>query len=225
MTTTQTYQADDDQLAQTNDEAVPADDLMESADDVTGSTTQAEPDADATALDAALPESGPDPMSPDADMTANDEPGSDQAGAVAPAAPEPVIFTASDYPVYTPEADGDAEEPGVADTSADSPSLVSVAFTTPEPVSAALTAADTAAAEGQWNEIRAMFVDDPRASIERAAALVDGRVEELIQSVQARQHSMQSAWQAEDAGTEELRVALQHYRAFWRSLDDLPAQT
>jgi hypothetical protein len=29
----------------------------------------------------------------------------------------------------------------------------------------------------------------------------------------------------EDAGTEDLRVALQHYRAFWISLDDLPAQT
>jgi hypothetical protein len=25
--------------------------------------------------------------------------------------------------------------------------------------------------------------------------------------------------------TEDLRVALQHYRAFWISLDDLPAQT
>jgi hypothetical protein len=198
MTTTETYQADDDQLAQAHDQAVPADDLMEPADEVTGATTQAEPDADLTAPDAALPESGTDPMSPDADMMANDDPG---------------------------DADGGAEEPEVAEASADSPSLVSVAFTEPEPVAASLTADDTARTEGPWNEIQAMFVDDPRVSIERAAALVDDRVEELIQSVQARQHSMQSAWQAEDAGTEELRVALQHYRAFWRSLDDLPAQT
>jgi hypothetical protein len=36
---------------------------------------------------------------------------------------------------------------------------------------------------------------------------------------------MESAWQASHAGTEELRIALQHYRAFWKSLDDLPAQT
>jgi hypothetical protein len=64
-----------------------------------------------------------------------------------------------------------------------------------------------------------MFVDDPRASVERAAGLVDDRVEALIQSVRERQRSMQSAWQADDAGTEELRVALQHYRTFWNSLD------
>jgi hypothetical protein len=68
-----------------------------------------------------------------------------------------------------------------------------------------------------------MFVDDPRASIERAAGLVDDRVEELIKSFRERQHSMQSAWQAGDAGTEELRVALQHYRTFWNSLEDVPA--
>jgi len=48
---------------------------------------------------------------------------------------------------------------------------------------------------------------------------VDDRVEALIQSVRERQRSMQSAWQADDAGTEELRVALQHYRTFWNSLD------
>jgi hypothetical protein len=35
---------------------------------------------------------------------------------------------------------------------------------------------------------------------------------------------MQSAWQAHDAGTEELRVALQHFLAFCTSLEDLPAQ-
>jgi hypothetical protein len=51
-----------------------------------------------------------------------------------------------------------------------------------------------------------MIVDDPRASIERAAGLVDDRVKSLIESVTERQRSMQSAWQAHDAGTEELPV-------------------
>ena len=70
-----------------------------------------------------------------------------------------------------------------------------------------------------------MFVDDPRASIEQAAGLVDDRVEALIQSLRERQRSMQSARWADDAGTEELRVALQHYRAFWNSLDDFASKT
>ena len=111
------------------------------------------------------------------------------------------------------------------DSSPASPSLVSAACTAPESVTEAHPAGNTASADGSWNEIQAMFVDDPHASIERAAGLVDDRVEELIQSLRARQHSMQSAWQATDAGTEELRVALQHYRTFWNSLGDLPAQT
>ena len=112
----------------------------------------------------------------------------------------------------------------MADSGPSSPSLVSEAFTAPESVTDSHPARDTARAKAPWNEIQAMFVDDPHGSIERAAALVDDRVEELIQSLRARQHSMQSACQA-DAGTEELRVALQHYRSLWNSLEDLPAQT
>jgi len=80
-------------------------------------------------------------------------------------------------------------------------------------------AVSIASADGPWNEIQAMFVDDPRASIEQAAAVVDDRAEALIQSVAQRQRSLKSAWQADDAGTEELRVALQQYRTFWNSLE------
>jgi hypothetical protein len=69
-----------------------------------------------------------------------------------------------------------------------------------------------------------MFVDDPRTSIERAAALLDERAEALIQYVRERQRSLGSAWQSGDAGTEELRIALQHYRAFWNDLDDVPVR-
>ncbi len=108
----------------------------------------------------------------------------------------------------------------MADSSPASPSLVPAAAMVPEPVTDSRPAGNPASADGPWNEIQAMFVDDPHASIERAAGLVDDRVEELIQSVRARQQSMQSAWQAKYAGTEELRVALQHYRTFWNSLED-----
>jgi hypothetical protein len=65
-----------------------------------------------------------------------------------------------------------------------------------------------------------MFVDDPRALVEWTAGLVNDQVEALIQSFLERQRSAQSAWEADDAGTEELRVALQRYRAFWNSIVD-----
>ena len=64
-----------------------------------------------------------------------------------------------------------------------------------------------------------MFVDDPRASVERAAGLVDDSVEALVVSVKEQQHALLSAWQGDNAGTEELRTALQGYRAFWNRVD------
>lgn len=224
MTTSQAYQADDDQLVQAHDQAVPEDNLMEPATDVSGPVaSQSEPEADLMAPDAALPESGLDPVVPDADRTANEDPASHPVIAVAPVGPDSVTSTASDYPGFIPEARGGAEEPGMADSSSGSQSPVSATAVAAGSVTESHPAGNTASADGPWNEIQAMFVDDPHASIERAAGLVDERVDELIQSIRARQLSMQAAWQAKYAGTEELRVALQHYRTFWNSLDHLPA--
>ena len=64
-----------------------------------------------------------------------------------------------------------------------------------------------------------MFVDDPRASVELAAGLMDESVEALIATVKERQHALLSAWQGTGTGTEDLRTALQAYRAFWYRVD------
>ena len=77
----------------------------------------------------------------------------------------------------------------------------------------------SASPSDRWPEIQAMFVDDPRASVERAVGLMDESVEALIASVRQRQQALLSAWQGTDAGTEELRNALQGYRTFWYQLD------
>lgn len=111
----------------------------------------------------------------------------------------------------------------MADSSPPSPELVAAAMV-PESVPESHVAVITAHVGGPWNEVQAMFVDDPRASIERAAGLVNEQVEVLIESVRERQRSLTSAWQADDAGTEELRVALQHYRTFWNTLENPPTQ-
>jgi hypothetical protein len=70
-----------------------------------------------------------------------------------------------------------------------------------------------------------MFVDDPRSSLERAAGLVDDSVESIVMSVKEQQHSLLSAWQGDDAGTEELRTTLRQYRAFWNRLEDFSRET
>ena len=75
-------------------------------------------------------------------------------------------------------------------------------------------ASATASLSARWHEIQAMFVDDPRSSVEMAAGLVDDSVQALVASVREQQASLLAAWHGEDAGTEELRAAVQHYRAF-----------
>jgi hypothetical protein len=70
-----------------------------------------------------------------------------------------------------------------------------------------------------------MFVDDPRASVEQAAGLVDDCVEALVVSVKERQHALLSDWQGTGTDTEQLRTALQRYRTFWSSLKDFSPQS
>jgi len=65
-----------------------------------------------------------------------------------------------------------------------------------------------------------MFVDDPRSSVESAASLVDDSVEALVAFVREQQGSLLAAWHGEDAGTEEMRAAVQHYRTFDTRLAD-----
>ena len=90
---------------------------------------------------------------------------------------------------------------------------------------AAADNADNAGSAGRWPDIQAMFVDDPRASVEQAAGLVDDCVEALVVSVKERQHALLSDWQGTGTDTEQLRTALQRYRAFWSRLEDFSRQS
>ncbi len=69
-----------------------------------------------------------------------------------------------------------------------------------------------------------MFVDDPRASVQLAASLLDDSVDALVMSLKEQQHSLLRAWQDDDPGTEELRTTVQQYRTFWNHLEDFSRQ-
>jgi hypothetical protein len=166
------------------------------------------------------------------------EPGADlpvpEAGYPVPEADHPVpeagyLVPEADHPVpeagyLVPEADHLVPEADHLVPEADHlvPEADQTAPEGPEPESASAAPRASRSTSGgePWHEIQAMFVDDPRASIELAAGLVDDRVEALVMSVRKRQQSLQSAWQGDNAGTEELRIALQHYRTFWNRLED-----
>jgi hypothetical protein len=95
----------------------------------------------------------------------------------------------------------------------------------PESIPEFPAASATASESTRWHEIQAMFVDDPRSAVKLAAGLVDDSGQALVAFVKEQQDSLLAAWHGEDAGTEELRVALQHYRAFGTRLADFSRET
>jgi hypothetical protein len=100
-----------------------------------------------------------------------------------------------------------------------------VPATAGRPAGAAHARSESASPGTRWSQIQVMFVDDPRASVELAASVVDDSVQALVVSVQERQHELLSGWQRNNPGTEELRTALQQYRTFWNRLQDFAGQS
>jgi hypothetical protein len=72
---------------------------------------------------------------------------------------------------------------------------------------------------GRWDEIQASFVDEPRQAVEQADALVSDLVERITARFSEARSGLESQWsQGEEASTEDLRVALTRYRAFFNRL-------
>ncbi len=124
------------------------------------------------------------------------------------------------------EVDSLAEEAEAA-SRGDAERSMTLTIPDAEPGSVPESSAASAAASmsTRWHEILAMFVDDPRASAESAAGLIDESVQALVASVREQQDSLLAAWQGEDAGTEELRTVVRHYRAFANRLADFSPET
>lgn len=71
----------------------------------------------------------------------------------------------------------------------------------------------------RWNGIQAEFVDEPRRSVEQADQLVATAMQRLAEGFANERASLEKQWDSGDnVSTEELRVALQRYRAFFGRL-------
>jgi hypothetical protein len=72
---------------------------------------------------------------------------------------------------------------------------------------------------GQWDAIQVGFVDEPRQAVERADALVAGAMKRLAEIFADERARLEGQWDRGDSvSTEDLRVALQRYRAFFGRL-------
>ena len=78
--------------------------------------------------------------------------------------------------------------------------------------------ASTQATE-RWQQIQAEFVDDPRKSVTEAHQLVSELVQRIVDSFTQERSDLEHQWsKGNDASTEDLRVCLQRYRAFFSRL-------
>lgn len=71
----------------------------------------------------------------------------------------------------------------------------------------------------QWSNVQAEFVDEPRRAVEEADQLVATVMQRLAEGFARERGSLEKQWESgETASTEDLRMALQRYRAFFNRL-------
>ena len=71
----------------------------------------------------------------------------------------------------------------------------------------------------RWTDVQAAFVDSPRSAVERADALVAETMQRLAEMFADERTRLEKQWdRGDNVTTEDLRVALQRYRAFFDRL-------
>ena len=71
----------------------------------------------------------------------------------------------------------------------------------------------------RWTDIQTGFVDEPRQAVERADELVAEVIKRLAESFARERSRLEGQWgRGDNVSTEDLRVALQRYRAFFDRL-------
>ena len=141
-------------------------------------------------------------------------------------------MTTHDEPTLTESPDGPpavmAEPPALRDESAADPTALtpdttpveSPSSTRESPSAEVLFAEDELAdLRARWAGVQAAFVDDPKDCVQKADGLVSDLVEQLTHGLTDARSRLEEQWsRGEQASTEDLRVALMHYRAFFERL-------
>lgn len=71
----------------------------------------------------------------------------------------------------------------------------------------------------RWQEVQNEFVDDPRDAVHTADALVADVMQKLAATFADHKQELEEQWnRGEQADTEDLRLALRHYRSFFNRL-------
>ena len=100
-------------------------------------------------------------------------------------------------------------------TPADAMAAADAQTTTDEPLVPQDAAVDF---KTRWEVIQGSFVDDPRNAVTEADKLVDDVLKRLSESFEHQHQDLEKQWSDGEPETEDLRTALQKYRAFFQRL-------
>jgi hypothetical protein len=71
----------------------------------------------------------------------------------------------------------------------------------------------------RWTQIQSAFVDDPKNAVQGADKLVASAIQRLAETFSQERVKLENQWSRGDqVSTEDFRVALQRYRAFFERL-------
>ncbi len=73
--------------------------------------------------------------------------------------------------------------------------------------------------QAKWNDIQTGFVDEPRIAVQHADALVASTMQQLAEAFSRERSQLEQQWgRGDSVSTEDLRVAFQRYRSFFRGM-------
>ncbi len=73
--------------------------------------------------------------------------------------------------------------------------------------------------QSRWNNIQTGFVDEPRTAVQDADALVASTMQQLAEAFSRERTKLEQQWgRGDSVSTEDLRVAFQRYRSFFRRM-------
>lgn len=73
--------------------------------------------------------------------------------------------------------------------------------------------------QARWDDIQTGFVDEPRSAVEHADSLVASTMQQLAEAFAQERSKLEQQWdRGDNISTEDLRMAFQRYRSFFRRL-------
>jgi hypothetical protein len=73
--------------------------------------------------------------------------------------------------------------------------------------------------QGEWTDVQASFVDEPRDAVKRADELIAYAIKQIAETFAGERSHLEAQWDREgEVSTEDLRIALTRYRSFFHRL-------